>query len=120
MNIQIKNDFIMIIIINYLSSTWNQMIFWFHDASVKTNIRSLVKLSVWACDRLIWKPPEEWQLVNGIRLKEYLLLHELEVARHQIQFYANYAHELQCRILFLEEENSEKEENSAKELLSIL
>lgn len=107
----------MIKIVNRLNNKWNQSIYWFHDVSVKINIRWLVVLSIWACDRLIWQLPNEWQLVNGMPLREYLLLHELEVARHQIQYFVNYAYDLQSKIILLNEEM--KEENSGKELLTV-
>ena len=98
--------------VNYLNGKWNQAIFWFHDASVRTEIRWLVVLSIWACDKFIWYLSEDWQLVNGIPFKQYKLLHELEVARHQTSYYANYAYELQCQIL--EERKSLRPRNSKK------
>jgi hypothetical protein len=93
----------MIRLVNFLNRIWNHLISWFHDASVRTNIRWLVKLSVWAYDRLMWNLPEEWRLINGIPLKEFMLRHELEIAHHQIRYYADYAYDLQCKILFSEE-----------------
>jgi hypothetical protein len=91
---------------NYLNNKWNRAISWFHDVSVRTNIRWLVKLSVWAFDRLMWRLPEEWQMINGMPLKEFMLRHELEIAHHQIRYYCDYAHHLQFQILFSEEENA--------------
>lgn len=93
--------------INYINQKWNQIINWFHDASVKLNIRCLIVLSIWSLKNLIWTLPENWQLVGNISLREYKLKRELEIARHQIQYYANYAHELQWQLL--EEENEEQE-----------
>jgi len=91
--------------INYINQKWNQIINWFHNTSVKLNIRCLVVLSIWALKNLIWTLPENWQLVDNISLREYKLKRELEIARHQIQYYANYAHELQWQLL---EENEEQ------------
>lgn len=97
--------------INYLNQKWNRIILWFHDASVKTNIRSLVLLSIWALKNLTWTLPEDWQLIDNVRLREHRLQRELEVAHHQIQFYANYAHELQWQLL---ENNKQEVRNKSK------
>lgn len=104
-------------IINYLNNLWNRTIYWFHDASVRVNIRWLVVLSIWAYDRLIWQLSDEYQLVDGMTLKEYKLQRELELAYHQIQYYANYANDLQWQII----ENLPEEEESleTKELLTV-
>lgn len=88
---------------NRLNDLWNRAIFWFHDASVRLGSPILVRLSVWACHRMLWTLPEEWRLVGGKPYREYILKHELETARHQIQYYANYAHELQWQIILQEE-----------------
>ena len=107
----------MLKIINYLNNRWNRTIYWFHDASVRVNIRWLVVLSIWAYDRLIWQLSDEYQLVDGITLKEYKLQRELELAYHQIQYYTNYANDLQWHII----ENLPEEEESleTKELLTV-
>ena len=107
----------MLKIINYLNNRWNRTIYWFHDASVRVNIRWLVVLSIWAYDRLIWQLSDEYQLVDGITLKEYKLQRELELAYHQIQYYTNYANDLQWQII----ENLPEEEESleTKELLTV-
>jgi hypothetical protein len=66
-----------------------------------------VILSLWALRNLVWTLPEDWQLINNISLREYKLQRELETAYHQIEYYANYAHELQWQIL--EKKEQEKE-----------
>ena len=107
----------MLKIINYLNNRWNRTIYWFHDASVRVNIRWLVVLSIWAYDRLIWQLSDEYQLVDGMTLKEYKLQRELELAYNQIQYYTNYANDLQWQII----ENLPEEEESleTKELLTV-
>jgi len=94
--------------INYLNQKWNRIIFWFHDESVKLNIRWMVVLSLWALKNLIWTLPEDWQLINNMSLREYNLRRELEVAYHQIEYYANYAYELQWQILEQKIQEEEK------------
>lgn len=89
----------MLTLINNLNWRWNSLVFWFHDAATRTNIRWLVTLSVWGYDRLAWRLPDEWQLICGMTVKEYTLRHELELARHQARWYADYAFDLQCRVL---------------------
>ena len=84
--------------------------------SVKTNIRWLVVLSIWAYDRLIWQLSDEYQIVDGMTLKEYKLQRELELAYHQIQYYANYANDLQWQII---ENLPEEESSETKELLTV-
>lgn len=84
---------------NYLNERWNRAVLLFHDASVRTNVRWLVRLSVWAHRRLTWNLPYGWRLVDGIPLNEYRLRHELEIARHQMRYFADYAAELQERLL---------------------
>jgi len=93
--------------VNRLNRIWNRTILWFHDASVRLEVRWMVTFSIWALDRLTWTLPEDWQLVDGITLREYKLIRELELARHQIRYYMDYAHELQWQIL---EQNPQKEE----------
>jgi hypothetical protein len=97
--------------VNRLNLIWNAAIMRFHDASARLGVQWMVNLSIWALDRLTWTLPEEWQLVDGIPLREYRLMRELEVARHQIGYYADYAHELQRQIL----EQIPREEDSREE-----
>jgi hypothetical protein len=97
----------MLTIANALNWRWNALIYRFHDAATRTNIRWLVSLSIWAYDRLTWRLPEEWQLVCGVPLPEYTLRHELWLARHQARWYANYAYELQCQSLSEKEDFAE-------------
>lgn len=85
--------------VNRLNRIWNSAIMRFHEESVRLDVRWMVTLSIWALDRLTWTLPEEWQLVDGVPLREYRLMRELEIARHQIRYYADYAHELQWQIL---------------------
>lgn len=85
--------------INYINKNWNQFVYWFHNVSVKINFRWLVVLSIWAYNKLIWELPDDWKLIDGITLKEYKLKLELENAYHQVQYYANFAHDLQLQIL---------------------
>lgn len=98
----------MLWLVNRVNQIWNRSISSFHDLSVKTNIRWLVVLSIWAYDRMLWQLSEDWQLVDGVKFSEYKLQRELEIARHQIQYYADYAYELQCQLL---EVHNSKEEN---------
>lgn len=100
----------MLKVINYLNKKWNQYVCWFHDASVKINVRWLVVLSIWAYNHLTWQLSDDWQLINGITLREYKLKRELELAYHQIQYYADYANELQWQILEQMQEEEKKEE----------
>ena len=90
----------MLALANELNWRWNRCIYWLHDAAARTRIGWLVTLSIWAYDRLTWRLPDRWQLVCGVPLAEYTLRHELELARHQSRWYAEYAGDLQCRILF--------------------
>lgn len=97
--------------INLVNNQWNRFVFWFHDASTRTNIRWLVALSVWAFDRMFWRLPEQYQLVCGIPFKEYELRHQLELARHQSQYWAEYAYDLQWHIIESMAEHEEPKEN---------
>lgn len=104
--------------VNYLNDKWNQTIYWFHDASTRTGIRWLVSLSVWAYDRLYWRLSDEWQLVCGVPFKEYTLRYELELAQHQTRYFANYAYDLQCYILFSGDETSDAEEQKQEAVVA--
>lgn len=92
----------MVAAVNYLNVRWNQFVFWFHHASARTDIRWLVTLSIWMFDRLRWELPADWQLINGVPLKEYTLRYELELAQHQTRWFAEYAYDLQCQLFFPE------------------
>lgn len=109
----------MLTAINYLNAQWNRTIYWFHDVSTRTGIRWLVSLSIWAYDRLSWRLSDEWQLICGVPVKEYTLRYELELARHQTAYFANYAYDLQCQILFSDEEtigvDGQKQETNVAE-----
>lgn len=89
----------MLTLVNDINARWNALIYWCHDAATRTNVRWLVSLSVWAYGRLTWRLPARWQLVCGVPLAEYTLRHELELARHQTRWYAEYAYELQLMVL---------------------
>lgn len=99
--------------LNFANRKWNQIVFWFHDFSVRLDIGWMVRASVWAHDKMYWELPEKYRTINGVPLREYKLERELEVARHQIQYYANYASDLQwqlCSVYFPEENDSEQSE----------
>ena len=89
----------MMTLLNELNARWNRLIYWLHDAATRTGIRWLTTMSIWAYGRLTWRLPERWQLVCGVPFAEYTLRHELEMARHQARWYANYAFDLQCEVL---------------------
>lgn len=90
--------------VNYLNFYWNYFIFWFHHVSTRTNIRWLTSLSIWMFDNLRWQLSDDWQMVNGMSLREYKLRYELELAYHQVRYFADYAYDLQCLVLFPEKE----------------
>lgn len=89
----------MIIFLNYINSKWKRFIYWFHDFSVKINVKWMVSLSIWMLNSLIWELPQKWQLINGKSVREYNLEMELELANHQIRYYMNYAADLQWQII---------------------
>jgi hypothetical protein len=89
----------MLTVASALNWRWNSLVYWMHDAATRTGIGWLVSLSIWAYDHLTWRLPDAWQLVCGVPLAEYTLRHELEMARHQARWYANYAFDLQCELL---------------------
>lgn len=64
-------------------------------------------MSIWAYGRLYWRLSDEWQLICGIPVKEYTLRYELELARRQAAYFANYAYDLQWQILFSDESDKE-------------
>ena len=99
--------------LNYVNRKWNQTVFWFHDITTRMNIRWLVKLSIWAHDRMVWELPEKLQLVDGVSVRELRLQRELELANHQAQYWMDYAYDLQSTLFDMipdtEEEPKEPE-----------
>ena len=99
--------------LNYVNRKWNQTVFWFHDITTRMNIRWLVKLSIWAHDRMVWELPEKLQLVDGVSVRELRLQRELELANHQAQYWMDYAYDLQSTLFDMipdtEEESKEPE-----------
>jgi hypothetical protein len=89
----------MIKLINWVNHKWNQVNFWFHDMATKLDIGWIVSLSIWSYDRMYWRLPEKWQLIGNIPYSEYLLQYELDMAKHQARYYANYAYDLQWIII---------------------
>ena len=96
-------------ILNYVNRKWNNCVFKFHDLATKANISPLVKFSIWAHDKLIWELPERLQLISGIPVSEHRLMQELEVARHQMRYFMDYAEELQNELFRIQEETPESE-----------
>ena len=99
----------MIRLLNWFNRTWNKSVFRFHDVATKTNINFMVKFSIWAHDKLIWELPERLQLISGIPVSEHRLMQELEVARHQMQYFMDYAEELQNELFRIQDETPEPE-----------
>ena len=99
--------------LNYVYRKWNQTVFWIHDITTRMNIRWLVKLSIWAHDRMVWELPEKLQLVDGVSVRELRLQRELELANHQAQYWMDYAYDLQSTLFDMipdtEEEPKEPE-----------
>ena len=100
-------------LLNYVNRKWNKTVFWFHDITTRMNIRWLVKLSIWAHDRMVWELPEKLQLVDGVSVRELRLQRELELANHQAQYWMDYAYDLQSTLFDMipdtEEEPKEPE-----------
>ena len=94
--------------LNYVNRKWNQTVFWFHDITTRMNIRWLVKLSIWAHDRMVWELPEKLQLVDGVSVRELRLQRELELANHQAQYWMDYAHDLQSTLFDMIPDTEEK------------
>ena len=86
-------------ILNYINRKWNNLVFTFHDFATKTNIGWLVKLSIWAHDKVYWELGEKYQLINGVSLREHELEHQLYIANHQIKYWMNYATDLQSELM---------------------
>ena len=97
-------------ILNYVNRKWNQSIFWFHDIATKTNIKWLVTFSIWAHDKMIWELPERLQLIGGVSMVEHRLQNELRLANHQVEYWMNYAGELQDELLDMIPEVEEEKE----------
>lgn len=99
----------MIRLLNWFNRTWNKSVFRFHDVATRTNINFMVKFSIWAHDKLIWELPERLQLISGIPVSEHRLMQELEVTRHQMRYFMDYAEELQNELFRIQEETPESE-----------
>tara|TARA_R110002020_G_C16250353_1_gene769755 strand:+ start:66 stop:389 length:324 start_codon:yes stop_codon:yes gene_type:complete len=97
-------------ILNYVNSKWNKTVFLFHDFATKTKIAWLVKLSIWAHDKMFWELPERLQLVGGVSMMEHRLRNELRLSNHQIQYWMEYAGELQEELLNIIPEVEEETE----------
>jgi len=94
-------------LINWVNHKWNQIIFWIHDVTTRMGVGHT---SVWLYDNLNWTLPQKWQLIAGKTHEQYMLEHELYIAKHQVQYYANLAYDYQWVILDAivpEEEESE-------------
>tara|TARA_Y100001963_G_scaffold136450_1_gene199108 strand:+ start:2422 stop:2754 length:333 start_codon:yes stop_codon:yes gene_type:complete len=96
--------------LNYVNRKWNNSIFLFHDLATKTKVSLLVKLSIWAHDKMIWELPERLQLVGGIPVREHMLSRELELANHQIQYWMSYATDLQSELIDMIPDVEEEQE----------
>jgi len=97
-------------IINFVNRKWNKSVFLFHDIATKTNISFLVKFSIWAHDRMVWQLPERVQLVGGIPISEHRLQSQLDLANHQIEYWMDYAGELQTELFNMIPDNEEEQE----------
>ena len=107
---QIK-EVVMYRFLNYINRKWNQSVFLFHDLATKTKIGWLVKLSIWSHDKMFWQLPERLQLIGGMTVAEHRLTRELELAEHQIQYWIDYATDLQSALLeMIPDIEEEKEE----------
>lgn len=85
-----------IILINWINRRWNNFIFYLHDLTAKCGIGHT---TVWLYDNLTWTLPEKWERIGGKSTEQYMLEHELNIALHQAQYYANLAYEYQWVIL---------------------
>ena len=100
-------------LINWANSRWNNFIFFVHDITTRMGIGHT---SVWLFDNMTWRLPEKWQLIAGKTHEQYLLEHELYMAQHQAQYYANLAYEYQWIILDAMEVEEKTEEVINKDL----
>ena len=66
--------------------------------------------SVWLFDNLTWTLPQKWQLIAGKTHEQYMLEYELDLAKHQAQYYANLAYEYQWALLDTLPDAEEKED----------
>ena len=99
----------MIRLLNWTNRTWNKLVFRFHDVATRTNISFMVKLSILAHDKLIWVLPDRLHLISGIPVSEHKLMRELELAKHQSQYFMDYAEELQNELFRIQDETPEPE-----------
>ena len=98
--------------LNYINRKWNNTVFLFHDLATKTGIGWIVKLSIWAHDKAIWQLPERLQLIGGVPVYQLRLERELEIAKHQAEYWNSYAGELQEQIFNMPEQEEETEVES--------
>jgi len=82
--------------INYINNKWNNFVFYIHDVTTRWGVGHT---SVWFYDTLQWRLPSNWQLIGGKTNEQYLLEHELYIAQHQAQYYANLAYEYQWDLI---------------------
>ena len=97
--------------LNYVNRKWNQSVFLLHDIATRTNINWLVKFSIWMHDRMIWQLSERVQLIGGVTVVEHRLERELELANHQVEYWMNYANDLQSELIDMipdQEEETDK------------
>ena len=92
-------------ILNYVNRKWNNCVFKFHDLATKANISPLVKFSIWAHDKLVWELPEKYQLIGGVSVQQCRLEQQLDTAKHQANYYFEYATELQEQLEAIEKSN---------------
>ncbi|HAI44818.1 MAG TPA: hypothetical protein DCM40_45390 [Maribacter sp.] len=59
---------------------------------------------------MIWELPERVQLIGGIPVSEHRLQRELDLANHQVQYWMDYAGELQTELFSMIPDNEEHEE----------
>ncbi len=86
------------------------MVFRIHDITARLGIGHT---TVWLYDNLTWTLPRNWELIGDKTYDQYLLEHELYIAKHQMNYYANLAYEYQWVILnALVEEDEDEDEDS--------
>ena len=101
-------------ILNYVTRKWNNCVFKFHDLATKTNISPLVNFSIWAHDKLVWELPEKYQLIGGVSVQQCRLEQQLDIAKHQANYYFEYATELQEQVWKLQDEVDALESNESE------
>jgi hypothetical protein len=102
--------------VNKLNNRWNQIVFWVHDITTRWGVGHT---TVWFYDTFRWDLHTRWQLLGGKTHEQYMLEHELYIAQHQAQYYANLAYDYQRELLeqFFESDNATKEyESELKEI----